>query len=91
MKCVAEESVNPRDVESAGRAAITSIVEDEKILILSTEETIFLNQQDIAGETYYDAKRAFVLGGEKRLRDTLGGQDLADAQKDVLFRAIVKK
>ncbi|KAK0039175.1 hypothetical protein Bpfe_031391 [Biomphalaria pfeifferi] len=90
-KCVAEESVDPIDAENTGRAFVTAIVEDEKILILSTEETIFLNQQAIDREIYYDAKRAFVLGGEEALKRKLAEPDLRNEQKDMLFGMIVKK
>ncbi|UYI27203.1 hypothetical protein J0A71_05g10600 [Encephalitozoon cuniculi] len=91
MKFVAEKSTSLHDTEDEKQANVITIKEREKILILSTEEEIALNKQDIGNDVYYDAKEAFLLGGKARLDEKLMSLDLDDEQRLVLSGLIASK
>ena len=91
-KLVAEEAVNLYDVGDDERAAgIATVSEDERVLILSADEEAVLNVQGVANDAYYDAKRAFVLGGRGALDSRLRSFGLDDEQQRALFELITAK
>lgn len=92
MKLVAEESVNLYDVgEDERKAGVATVREDERILILSTDEEVALNRQGVGNDVYYDAKKAFLLGGLEALDTTLRSLGLDGEQQQALFALITSK
>ncbi|AHL28947.1 hypothetical protein EHEL_070425 [Encephalitozoon hellem ATCC 50504] len=91
MKFAAEKSISLYDVDDEKQANIVTIKEKEKVLILSADEEIALNKQNIENDVYYDAKKAFLLGGKERLEEKLVSLDLDDEQKLILSDLIMSK
>lgn len=90
VKCTAMESARPQDVVE-DTVTVVDIVEDERVLILSTEEEIFLNQHRIDHDMYYEARRSFLEGGESGLRDKLATLSLDNNQQEALVGFTVER
>ncbi|AHL30124.1 uncharacterized protein Eint_070395 [Encephalitozoon intestinalis ATCC 50506] len=91
MKFVAEKSTSLQDVEDEKQANVATLRENEKILILSVEEEIALNKQNIGNDVYYGAKRAFLSGGKKKLDEKLVSLGLDDEQQLIVSNLIMSK
>lgn len=90
-KFVAEKSIGLCDIQNERQANIVTIKEKERILVLTADEEAVLNKQNIGNDTYYDAKKAFFLGGGRKLEERLISLDLDDVQRSILSDLIRSK